>query len=122
MSTITWTVDFGVLGEHDVEIEYDYSPGRSGVTSGPPERCYPDEPAEVEFTRADGTILTKLSAEGVDWLLSALQDDAALADRVAEVENAKCNDFWAAKAEYEAERYADELDPRTPHYWDRLEE
>lgn len=35
------------LGDADVWIEYEYSPGDTGRTSGPPERCYPPEPEEL---------------------------------------------------------------------------
>jgi hypothetical protein len=35
------------LGDATVLVEYEYSPGRPGRYSGPPERCYPDEPAEL---------------------------------------------------------------------------
>jgi len=46
----TVTLDFGVLGEQDVEVSYAYSPGRPGrmyMPNGDP--GYPDEPAEVEI-------------------------------------------------------------------------
>lgn len=47
MGTMTLTHgDF----EDDLEVEYDYDPGRPGRTWGPPENCYPDEPAEVCIT------------------------------------------------------------------------
>ena len=31
-------------------VEYEYEPGTPGRTSGPPERCYPDEPACLMIT------------------------------------------------------------------------
>lgn len=31
-------------------VEYEYEPGSPGNTSGPPERCYPDEPASLMIT------------------------------------------------------------------------
>jgi len=46
----TVTLDFGCLGEHDVEVSYAYSPGRPGkmyLRNGDP--GYPDEPAELEI-------------------------------------------------------------------------
>lgn len=81
MGKITWTVDLGILGEHDVEIEYDFSPGRPGVTYGPPERCYPDEPPEVEYTKVDGTPMF-LASEAVEYLVEALENDDALLNRI----------------------------------------
>ncbi len=46
-------LNFGpALGyEQPVRFWYLYTPARPGHYSGPPERCYPDEPAEVEFIR-----------------------------------------------------------------------
>lgn len=45
----TYTMDFGVLGEIDVEVFYYYTPPQRGRYCGPPEDCYPDEPAELEI-------------------------------------------------------------------------
>jgi hypothetical protein len=117
MSTITWTLDFGILGEHDVVVEYDYSPGAPGRTYGPPEDCYPDEPPEVDFLKVDGTPLW-LNSDGVEYLLGALEDDIALLDRIMEKEASDLHDFRAAKAEYEAERYADERVYMNTDAWD----
>ena len=35
------------LGDAEVKVEYEFSPGDPGRYSGPPENCYPAEPAEV---------------------------------------------------------------------------
>lgn len=46
----TVTLDFGVLGEQDVQVDYTYSRGRPGKMYMP--NCdpgYPDEPAKVEI-------------------------------------------------------------------------
>lgn len=37
--------------DRDVRLWYFYTPFQRGRYSGPPEDCYPDEPAEVEFTK-----------------------------------------------------------------------
>jgi hypothetical protein len=37
--------------DRDVRLWYFYTPEQRGRYSGPPEDCYPDEPAEVEFTK-----------------------------------------------------------------------
>lgn len=46
----TATLDFGNLGEHEVQVDYTYSAGRPGkmyMPNGDP--GYPDEPAEAEI-------------------------------------------------------------------------
>lgn len=46
----TTTLDFGSLGEHEVEVQYTYSPGRPGemyLRNGDP--GYPPDPAEAEI-------------------------------------------------------------------------
>lgn len=46
----TVTLDFGVLGEQDVEVSYSYSPGKPGrmyMRNGDP--GYPDEPDVFEI-------------------------------------------------------------------------
>lgn len=46
-------IDLGqALGcDRDVRLWYYYTPFQRGRYSGPPEDCYPDEPAEVEFVK-----------------------------------------------------------------------
>lgn len=43
----TTTIDLGVLGEKSVTVIYDYIAARPGYLDGPPELCYPSEPAEI---------------------------------------------------------------------------
>jgi hypothetical protein len=54
-----------------------FYPGRPGVFSGPPERCYPDEPAEVE--------VHELKCEGFD-AMALLEIDQACEEIYALVE------------------------------------
>jgi len=35
--------------EIEVDVEFDYTPGDPGQLYGPPENCWPPEPAEVEI-------------------------------------------------------------------------
>lgn len=45
------------IEQYTLEVEItSYTPGRSGVFSGPPEHCYPDEPEELEFEVVSGVI------------------------------------------------------------------
>ena len=44
MTTKTWI-------EIEIEVEFDATPYNPGVTSGPPEACYPPEGGEVEITQ-----------------------------------------------------------------------
>lgn len=46
------TLEVEVEGQ-TLRLTYDYTPGDPGRTSGPPERCYPPEPEEVEITKIE---------------------------------------------------------------------
>lgn len=51
MGTYNTELYFGeLIGEIECMIEYDYTPAQAGRLYGPPENCYPDEPAEVDIT------------------------------------------------------------------------
>jgi hypothetical protein len=59
--------------EVEVTVEYSYSPGTPGKFYGPPENCYPDEPAECEVEviyltadKAKTDIMPKLSTETIE--------------------------------------------------------
>jgi hypothetical protein len=47
MSNATYTLE---LGGKTLRVHYSYRPGDPGRTSGPPERCYPPEPEELEIS------------------------------------------------------------------------
>jgi hypothetical protein len=38
--------------EVDYRVEASFTPGVPAKTYGPPEKCYPEEPAQIEYTRA----------------------------------------------------------------------
>lgn len=44
------TVEYG---EQTLRLTYHYTPGDPGQTSGPPERCWPPEPEEVEIEKIE---------------------------------------------------------------------
>ena len=49
MATRELKLETDLFGELRFEVTYDYSPFRPGRYSGPPEKCYPDEPEELEI-------------------------------------------------------------------------
>lgn len=51
--------------EQDVVIQYYYTPGTPARVSGPPEHCYPEEPAEVDMQvfDEDGNCVDHLLSE-----------------------------------------------------------
>ena len=78
--SIVFTVDLGILGEIDLEVEYLYSPRVPGRYSGPPEDCYPDEPSEVEV------ISVKYDFTRGDLLMAAIEDDESFLEAVEAIE------------------------------------
>jgi hypothetical protein len=56
----TFTVSTWIGDGIDATVTFDYYPGRPGVYSGPPEKCYEDEPDELEVTR--------VLVDGAEWL------------------------------------------------------
>ena len=72
----------------EVTVKANYIPGSPGRFSGPPEHCYPEEPAEVELLSIhgdDGFVLDpselsdgereRLEQEVVDWADSQVFED-----------------------------------------------
>lgn len=72
----------------EVTVKANYNPGYPAKISGPPEHCYPEEPAEVELLSIlgdDGFVLDpselsdgereRLEQEVVDWADSQVFED-----------------------------------------------
>lgn len=60
--------------ETDITVAFTYSPGCAAQTYGPPEKCWPEEPAEVEiqaaFTETEELELTPAEHERIRlWLI-----------------------------------------------------
>lgn len=87
------------IGEHEIECEceFDFQPFIPGVLSGPPERCYPDEPEDYDPTKLTYSLL------GVEYdiscLLPLLEDDL----------DSSFN-LWKQKISAEEEDYFDDSD------------
>jgi len=92
--TLIQYVEDPETGEEDIEVEVvvHYSPGSPGRLSGPPERCYPPEPPEVEVAIAKRTDTGVVVPPG--WL----DYDA--------MEQAICDEI-AGEKEYDAEMRAE---------------
>ena len=63
----------------EVTVKASYNPGSHGKLSGPPEHCYPEEPAEVELLSIhgdEGFVLdpSELSDSERKWLEQAVID------------------------------------------------
>ena len=86
ISTTLFMGDY--LGDVDCVIAYDYSPAQRGRYSGPPEDCYPDEPAEVDITDVvlQGMLL---SPERLSALIGELNEDQDLKAGIIEAEEEK---------------------------------
>jgi len=80
----TVTLDFGNLGEQEVQVDYTYSPGRPGkmyMPNGDP--GYPDEPAEVEILNVwlyELDVLQYLSDSPFDSLLDTITSNHSYED------------------------------------------
>lgn len=103
MSRRTFTVDVTGAGtEHVWRITGDFYPGDPGRLSGPPERCYPPEPEDVEITGAK-----LLDPTGKQVLCDAIETElwAAMREEVAlAIHEAACDAMREAYAS-EMERF-----------------
>jgi hypothetical protein len=78
-------------GDAEIVVEYDYFKGSPGRTYGPPERCYPSEPAHVEIiavTYNGVTITDSLSESQIESLEQEIMDN--MTERAAADEQ----DYW----------------------------
>jgi hypothetical protein len=83
----TWVGDEDKGTYRECVVEFDYTPGDPGQTSGPPERCYEPTGAEVE--------IVSVLVDGLPWPISA-DEEHELAERLYDVGDAKLreeNDF-----------------------------
>ncbi len=80
----TATLDFGNLGEHEVQVDYTYSAGRPGkmyMPNGDP--GYPDEPAEAEILNVwlyGLDVLQYLTDNSYDSLLDTISNNHSYED------------------------------------------
>jgi hypothetical protein len=59
------------LGESEALVEFEYTPGRPGRYFGPPEDCYPDEPAEVTILQV---LINGQWCDPADFIADAILD------------------------------------------------
>jgi len=66
--------------EEEVVCEFDFSPGDPGRTYGPPEKCYPPEPDELDITEvqnlAGDDITDQISVEELEKLTERIYDNS----------------------------------------------
>lgn len=72
---------FNVDGTFVVAEYSNYTPASPGVTSGPPENCYPDEPSDVTLV----SVWVALPSEGGDEVMVDVSDAEAFLDFVERV-------------------------------------
>lgn len=97
--------DDGTYSEFEVEVSYDVVWGRPAQTYGPPERCYPADPDEVDDIRLE-TVNDKPRPWDVAW---GFLSDNAFAEMVAE-ELYNCDHHFARMIENAAEQAAPDPD------------
>ena len=75
-------IDLGEAGECNFIVSGNFSPGDPGRTSGPPERCYPPEPAEFEILSFHAVRARLKPSEVPEWLLERLTANEDLVERI----------------------------------------
>lgn len=94
--------------EIEVVVEYDYHKGHPGRLSGPPENCYPPEPAYIEII----TVMHK-GTDIADYLsdnqMTTLEEEIGQAED--DVRAVQESEYWDMKRE----------DARYPEYWEARE-
>ena len=107
MPILTQILDFGVLGEQEVEVTYNYSPGTQDVMylpNGDP--GYPGDPAEFEILdiTLDGIRISQW-CEGNDNLQTMLFEEAA--EQYTSIREERECEAQIMRAEMRAERDED---------------
>lgn len=108
MSTHHCTIAFN---KARLQVTFTYFPGDPGRTSGPPERCYPPEPAEFEVVEAHLEVKDATGAwakTNVDLQALDLIDELGITEFI----ETKCleylDDLTAVAEELEAEARAED--------------
>ena len=108
------------LFEVQLEIEFDYTPGDPGNIYGPPERCWPPEPAEVEVTEVNVLSIKRydeagneseleLTDEAKSYWETRFQEDIADSESFQEEMIEKGSDAEQDAEDYAAECRYDEM-------------
>ena len=92
--------------ELNIEVDAEVTPARAGCFSGPPEFCYPDEPAECEIVsviRTDNGEAVELTDEERERVRDEIAEAAGDADEERELDlsdakyeawrDRECDDF-----------------------------
>lgn len=90
------TVEIVVAKTVEAELDFTYRPGISGQLSGPPEDCYPAEPAEVRFHSIKAKSDFVFAGLHMDLLVRAGFD---LMEFLSESEIEKLEEFIIKRAE-----------------------
>lgn len=107
--------------EFEVVVGYAFHRGDPGRTSGPPERCYPPEPAYIEIISVmHGAIDIEiyLSDEQMAWIEQEIEADITAAqEAAAERHDEQMREY---RAEYLQEAKRDPADARNIEYWEKF--
>jgi hypothetical protein len=110
------TLNLGVLGERTARIWYFYTPEQRGRYSGPPEDCYPDEPAEVDISRVEVAIDDE-EKQWFDLIWAMIDSDTQDSLTTSIIEQEVCN-AKEEKGEAEYRHYESRTEARDyTDYW-----